>query len=61
MVASKIAAPSHPMTSTSQDMFSLSILETPGGYLKMPQLLVAGSSSNREYLRHSRKYFYAVH
>jgi hypothetical protein len=50
------------MTSTSQDIFSLSILETPGGgYLKMPQLIVAGSSSNREYLRQSRKDSYAVH
>jgi hypothetical protein len=47
MVASRIAVPSHPMTSMSEEIFSLSILglKSRPSYLKMPRLIVAGRSS----------------
>jgi hypothetical protein len=51
MVASRIAALSHPMTSMSEDIFSPSIL---GLKSRARQYIVAGCGSSREYLRHNR-------
>jgi hypothetical protein len=55
MAASRIAALTQPMTSTSQVIFSPSILDSGAAYhLKMSDLIVAGPDSVRERIRGSQ-------